>query len=80
MDEITSSVTDPELIEHWKNVIAPYIREVQIPEHREAVTGQRSTQTPGPFMNTLTTSMENAIEGLTPQQVNTFWLSGIAKA
>lgn len=70
MGEVTSAVDDDEIVEHMREVILPFIKEVQISEEFE---GQACTPmhygTQQQFVTKVASSMQAAVEGLTTQQV-----------
>lgn len=70
MGEVTSSVDDEELIEHMREVIIPFIREVQITEEvadpSSANSGYGSQEK---FVTRFAATMQAATEGLTTEQV-----------
>lgn len=70
MGQITSAVDDDELIEHMREVILPFIKEVQITEELEESTQIPNTYgTPEQLITRMSVSMQAAVEGLTTQQV-----------
>ena len=71
MGEITSSVEDEELIEHMREVIIPFIREVQITEEvAEQSCPKSDYASQGKFVDRFAATMQAATEGLTTQQVS----------
>ena len=81
MGEVTSSVEDEELIEHMREVIIPFIKEVQITEE---VTDPSSTNSgygsEDKFVTKFAATMEAATDGLTTEQVTIDkWLFAISK-
>ena len=70
MGEITSSVYDYELVEHMREVIMPFIREVQIVEENDIPCAINSGYgSPEQFVTKVASTMEAAIEGLTTKEV-----------
>ena len=70
MGEVTSSVDDEELIEHMREVIIPFIREVQITE--EVADSSCTSSDYGSqekFVHRFATTMQAAMDGLTAEQV-----------
>ena len=68
MGEISSAVEDEELIEHMRDVLLPFIKEVQIAEEIERhVTPAFGT--PEQLIEKISSTVEAAAVGLTQQQV-----------
>ena len=71
MGEVTSSVDDEELIEHMREVIIPFIREVQITEEVADSSSCTSSDygSQEKFVHRFATTMQAATDGLTAEQV-----------
>ena len=73
MGQITSCVEDEELIEHMRELILPFIREVQLTEELD----NQSPTNPGygsqeHFVTKFASTMQAAIDGLTTEQVSIY--------
>lgn len=70
MGEVTSSVEDEELIEHMREVILPFIRDVQITEEvADLSCANPDYASWDKFVNKFAATMQAATDGLTPEQV-----------
>lgn len=71
MGEITSCVGDEELIEHMREVILPYVREVQMVEEVDKLTSYftDATASPQQFVTNFASKVQAVMDGLTTQQV-----------
>jgi len=68
MGEITSAVQDEELIEHMRDVLLPFIKEVQVAEEIEGhVSPGFGTQEQ--VIEKISSTVQAAAEGLTQEQV-----------
>lgn len=68
MGETTSSVRDEELVEHMRRVLLPFIKETQIPDS-EKTSMEGNNLSADQFISGLATSMTNATEGLSTEEV-----------
>ena len=68
MGEISSGVEDEELIEHTRDVLLPFIKEVQIAEEIERRVSP-GFGTPEQLIEKISSTVEAATAGLTQRQV-----------
>ena len=70
MGEVTSSVEDEELIEYMREVILPFIKEVQITEEvADPSCANSAYGSQEEFVNKFASTMQAAVNGLTTEQV-----------
>lgn len=75
MGVITSCVDDEELIEHMRQVILPFIREVQITEEvANPSCTKKGYGSQEQFVIKFASTMQAAIDGLTTEQVSIYKL------
>lgn len=68
MGEISSAVQDEELIEHMRDVLLPFIKEVQVSEEIQSHVPP-GFGTPEQVIERISSTVQAAAEGLTQEQV-----------